>query len=317
MHAPATIRESGVTLAAMVPPDDDEVTKVGVSSDFMPGTRSRDRAYLVALSGENIGQLFPLESGESIVGRGGQANVKLPDDGISRKHCRLLRRGPEVIIEDLQSANGTYVNDERVEVARVLRDGDKIRLGATTILKFTYHDEVEENFRQRMYDAALRDGLTKAFNKKFLLDRLSSELSYARRHATPLSLILFDVDFFKRLNDTYGHLAGDEVLVRLAGLGHQSVRAEDVFARYGGEEFAVLCRAVPMVGAGVFAERLRALVASTPFDWNGQRLQVTISCGVAGYPEVTAQAPEQLIMAADAALYKAKRGGRNRVVLRS
>jgi diguanylate cyclase (GGDEF)-like protein len=298
-------------------PDDDEVTKVGVTSDFLPGARSRDRAYLVALSGENIGQLFPLESGESIVGRGGQATIKLPDDGISRRHCRLLRKGSEVIVEDLQSANGTYVNDDRVEMARLLRDGDKIRLGSTTILKFTYHDDVEENFRQRMYDAALRDGLTNAFNKKFFLDRLSSELSYARRHGTALSLIMFDVDFFKKLNDTYGHVAGDDVLVKLAALGHQSVRAEDIFARYGGEEFAVLCRAVPMAGAGVFAERLRALVASTVFEWEAHRLSVTISCGVAGYPETSAQAPEQLIMAADAALYEAKRGGRNRVVLRT
>lgn len=297
-------------------PNDDEVTKVGITADFLPGARSRDRAYLVALSGENIGALFPVASGETIVGRGGQATIKLPDDGISRRHCRLFRKGSEVVVDDLQSANGTYVNDEQVTGPRMLKDGDKVRLGSTTVLKFTYHDEVEENFRQRMYDAALRDGLTNAFNKKFLLDRLSSELSYARRHGTPLSFVLFDVDFFKRLNDTYGHLAGDAVLVKLASLGHESVRVEDVFARYGGEEFAVLC-AVPLASAGQFAERLRMLIESTVFEWENNKFQVTISCGVAAYPEVGAQAPEQLIMAADAALYEAKRAGRNRVVVRS
>ncbi|MBK6694677.1 MAG: GGDEF domain-containing protein [Myxococcales bacterium] len=298
-------------------PDDDEVTKVGVTADIIPGARSRDKAYLVALSGETIGQLYPLPAGETVVGRGTQATVKLNDDGISRKHARLLRRGGEVLVEDMQSANGTYVNDEEVRGQRLLRDGDKIRLGATTVLKFTYHDEVEENYRQRMYDAALRDGLTNAFNKKFFLDRLNTELSYARRHNSPLSLVMFDVDFFKRLNDSFGHLAGDDVLVKLAAIGHQSVRTEDVFARYGGEEFAVLCRACPLHHAGAFAERLRALVATTSFEWNGTRLPVTISCGVAGYPECGAQAPEQLIMAADAALYEAKRAGRDRVIVRS
>jgi hypothetical protein len=200
-------------------PDEDEVTKVGVTSEFSAaGGRSRDKAYLVALSGESIGQLYPIDAGESIIGRGTQATVKLSDDGISRKHARLLRRGGEVILEDLQSANGTYVNDDQVTGVRLLHDGDKIRLGASTVLKFTYHDELEENFRQRMYDAALRDGLTHAFNKKFFLDRLNSELSYARRHGSPLSLIMFDVDHFKKLNDTYGHLAGDDVLVKLAAL---------------------------------------------------------------------------------------------------
>src|SRR5688572_431509 len=191
-------------------PDDDEVTKVGVASEFSSGSRSRDKAYLVALSGESIGQLYPIDTGESVIGRGTQALIKLNDDGISRKHAKVIRRGGEVLLEDLMSANGTYINDEQLSGTRVLRDGDKIRLGATTVLKFTYHDDLEENFRQRMYDAALRDGLTRAFNKKFLLDRLNSELAYARRHGSPLSLIMFDVDFFKKLNDTYGHLAGDE-----------------------------------------------------------------------------------------------------------
>src|SRR5581483_6850222 len=155
---------------------------------------------------------------------------------------RVLQIGGEVTIEDLKSANGTVVNGEPVGATAALKDGDKIRLGSTTILKFTYHDHLDESFQQQMYDAALRDALTKAFNKKYFLDRLETELAYAKRHAAHLSLLMIDIDHFKQVNDTYGHLAGDFVLSRIARIALGTVRTEDVFARYGGEEFGVICR---------------------------------------------------------------------------
>src|SRR5262249_33437474 len=150
-----------------------------------------------------------------------------------------------------------------------LREGDKIQLGSTTILKFTYQDQLDTSFHQHMADAALRDGLTKAFNKKYFLDRLETELAYAKRHHTPLSLLMFDVDHFKNVNDTYGHLAGDYVLAKLAQLTSRTVRAEDVFARYGGEEFGVICRGVTLANAGILAERLRMMVEATSFEHEG------------------------------------------------
>jgi two-component system, cell cycle response regulator len=305
-----------------VPPyddDDSEKTNVSQMGDVVRellARGQRDRAYLIVLQGSNVGEMYRLEGGESVLGRGTAATIRLGDDGISRRHARILVAKDAVKIEDLGSSNGTLVNGTLVQV-QALRDGDKIQLGSTTILKFTYHDKLEENFQRAMYDAALRDDLTKAFNKKHFLDRLEQEVAFSRRHGSPLSLLMFDVDHFKRINDTYGHVAGDHVLAKLAQVTHSTVRTEDIFGRYGGEEFSVLCRGIPLESAATLAERLRAMVESTQFVFESRAIQVTISIGVAAYPQVAVQNGLELIAAADEALYGAKRSGRNRVVLKS
>jgi diguanylate cyclase (GGDEF)-like protein len=298
--------------------DEAEVTKVASLGDLqaeLQAISQRDRAYLIVLAGSNVGEMFRIEEGETFLGRGQNASVRLNDDGISRKHARIFQQGGEVLIEDLRSANGTIVNGTPV-VVQPLKDGDKIRLGSTTILKFTYNDHLDESFQQQMYEAALRDGLTKAFNKKYFLDRLETEIAYARRHSAHLSLLMMDVDFFKRVNDTYGHLAGDFVLQKLSKVAASTLRTEDVFARYGGEEFGVICRGVPLQSAGILGERIRAVVEQTVFEYEGHRLPITVSVGVAGHPEVPVETSTQLIAAADSALYEAKRSGRNRVLLK-
>jgi diguanylate cyclase (GGDEF)-like protein len=297
-------------------PDATMVASMGELDAELKKRRQRDRASVVVLAGTNVGEMYRLEGVEIIVGRASNANIRLNDDGISRRHARIFLESGRFCIEDLGSANGTLVNGLRTSGKHNLEDGDKIRLGPTTILKFGYHDDIEESFQQRMYDAALRDGLTGAFNKKFFLDRLDSELSYARRHQFDMSLLMFDVDYFKRINDTYGHLAGDAVLVKLAKLAMGALRQEDIFARYGGEEFAILCRGVKLQHAGVLGERLRGNVESSIFEHDGRRLPVTISVGVAAYPTSPVETPFQLIAAADEALYEAKRCGRNRVLLK-
>jgi diguanylate cyclase (GGDEF)-like protein len=298
--------------------DEGEVTRVanvGELQEEFKARVQRDRAYLIVLAGSNVGEMYRVEEGETFLGRGQNTTIRLNDDGISRRHARIVQHGGEVMIEDLKSSNGTIVNGAPVTM-QLLKDGDKIRLGSTTILKFTYNDHLDESFQQQMYEAALRDGLTKAFNKKYFLDRLETEIAYARRHQAHLSLLMFDVDHFKRVNDTYGHLAGDYVLARLAKVASGTVRTEDVFARYGGEEFGVICRGVPLGSAGVLGERLRSIVEQTVFEHEGQRLPVTISVGVAAHPDVPIETGPQLIAAADQALYEAKRAGRNRVLLK-
>ena len=213
---------------------------------------------------------------------------------------------------DLQSRNGTFVNGERIQTQQ-LRDGDKIQIGSTTILKFTYHDHLEESFQRRMFENALRDGLTRAFNKRYFLQRLESEVRFARRHKVPLSLVLLDLDDFKKVNDNHGHPAGDAVLQTLAQKIHESIRNEDVFARYGGEEFVVLLRSVDLARAMAFAERLRGAAHAMEHVNGDHNFRVSVSAGVAAIPEVDSDEPLELIAAADEALYRAKRAGRDRV----
>jgi diguanylate cyclase (GGDEF)-like protein len=292
---------------------DEDKTKVGEA--ISPPSSTRDRAHLIVLAGDALGQMFRVDQADVVIGRAADASIRLQDDGVSRYHARLTHRGGEVCIEDLKSANGTLVNGHPVHSA-VLRDGDKIQVGSTTILKFTYADELEESFQQRMHDAALYDGPTKACNKRHFLHRLDTEVAYAKRHAAPLSLLMLDVDHFKQVNDRHGHLAGDHVLATLAQIVRGTIRSEDLLARYGGEEFAVLCRGTPIENALALAERLRAKVETFLFVPHRQRIPVTISVGVAAWFDQPDSAT-QLIADADAALYKAKAGGRNRVVVRA
>jgi two-component system, cell cycle response regulator len=297
--------------------DEGEATRITNLSSLESELRQRRQqlaAYLVVLQGTNVGEMHKIEGPEVVIGRAMSAGVRLNDDGISRRHCRVISIGGQVIIEDLGSANGTLVNGEMVQ-HHALKEGDKIRLGATTMLKFTYQDKLDETFQQQMIDAALRDAMTRTYNKKFFLDRLETEFAYARRHKTMLSLVMFDVDHFKRVNDTYGHLAGDAVLVHLARITQATIRTEDVLARYGGEEFAVICRGIALLNAGILGERLRTRVEGENFDYQGARLPVTISVGVAALPEANANVPAELVREADTALYEAKRSGRNRVCL--
>ncbi len=295
--------------------DDLDCTKMGVEpfkhDSLAPS--ERDRPYLIVLAGSNVGEMYRIEDAETIIGRAEDVAIKLSDDGISRKHARISASGREAQLEDLGSVNGTLVNGERVTKVK-LTDGDKIQIGSTTILKFTFHDKLETSFRLQMYDAALRDGLTKLFNKRHFMDRIESELSYAQRHSSPLSLVMLDVDHFKTVNDTYGHLAGDMVLSTLAGTLQSAVRGEDLLARYGGEEFAILCRGSSADITAAAAERIRAVIEAAAFVFSGKTIPITASLGVAAH--VAGQTSNQLIAAADAALYEAKRGGRNRVVVK-
>jgi two-component system cell cycle response regulator len=295
----------------------DSTRKMVASGSNAPAPRGRDRPFLIVMGGGSAGEMYALRQSEIVIGRGRGSTIRLEDDGVSRNHAKVICNGNEVHIEDLKSANGTFVNEEPVVSRRPLADGDKITLGSITILKFTYSDDLDETFQRRMFEAALRDGMTGTYNKRYFMDRLAKELSFARRHHAALSLILLDIDFFKNVNDTFGHPAGDAVLIHLAKLAIDTLRTEDVFARYGGEEFAVICRGVDVQGATIVAERMRVLGAAMRTMDGEREIAVTLSLGVAGYPETDAEKPEQLIAAADEALYEAKRTGRNRVVVKS
>src|SRR5262249_39412783 len=161
--------------------------------------------------------------------------------------------------------------------------------------------------------SALRDSLTRLFNKRYLMDRLDSELKFAQRHETAGSLLMLDIDHFKTVNDTHGHLAGDAVLANLAQVLSKAVRNEDVVARFGGEEFAIILRAIGVDPAVQMAERLRRLVEASTAACGDKQLKTTVSIGVAGFPAKPVKTVDELVEAADKALYRAKDEGRNRV----
>ena len=294
--------------------DWDDTTNVADPATPAPRKTGDERAYIIVLAGQNVGEMYKVATEQITMGRGGSADVRLVDEGISRFHCRIKVDGDDLYVEDLQSRNGTFLNGERIS-RRKLEDGDKIQLGRTTVLKFSFHDQLEESFQRRMFDSALRDGLTRAYNKRYFLDRLQGEMRFSLRHRSPLALLLFDLDHFKAINDTHGHLGGDRVLAEFSGFVLDSIRNEDVFSRYGGEEFAILCRMISAADAHRFAERLRRGTETLAIEHEGTLIRLTTSVGLACLPELSVDTANELLRAADRALYQAKALGRNRVVI--
>jgi diguanylate cyclase (GGDEF)-like protein len=292
--------------------DEDTSTAIEVA-DFLGQLTPAKKPCVTVLTGTASGQVFNLPVGNTVVGRAANAEIRLQDDGVSRHHARLRVEGGEVWVDDLESRNGTFVNAQKITEPVQLADGDKIQIGRSIVLRFGYQDELDASYHESLISSSLRDPLTQLFNRRYLLDRLDSELKFARRHQTTISLLLLDLDHFKRLNDSHGHLAGDAVLVNLAAALTHAVRDEDVVARFGGEEIAIILRAIPLERAVQLAERLRKLIESTITDHNGVELRTTASIGAATFPNTPAERVEDLIEAADRALYKSKDKGRNRV----
>jgi two-component system cell cycle response regulator len=274
----------------------------------------RAEAYLIVLAGGSVGEMYKLGRERTIIGRGASADIRMLDEGISREHCEVLRQADRVILRDLRSTNGTFCRGLRVE-EQDLSDGDKILVGSGTVLKFTYHDKLDEDFQRQMLDSALRDDLTRTFNKRYFQDRIESEYAYAIRHNLATALISFDLDHFKSVNDTYGHPAGDHALEQVAGVVFGTIRVEDVFARVGGEEFSIICRGADLLQAKIVAERIRRAVETHPVSWNEKSIPLTVSVGVVAIPSGSIRSAADFIAAADEMLYEAKRGGRNRVTL--
>ena len=264
-------------------------------------------------SGPSMGKRYPLSATSPVViGRGADCAIHLDDHSVSRKHARVEPTTYGYLAEDLASCNGTFVNDSPVN-RHVLHDGDYLRVG-NCIYRFLAGGNIEAEYHEEIYRLAIIDGLTDIPNKRYLLEFLARELSRSIRYKRPISLIMFDIDRFKTINDDRGHLCGDYVLRELASRLKTIVRAEELLARYGGEEFAVVLPECPREEALRVGERIRALVEATPFRFDDVPIVITVSVGVAcvtGGEEVT---PDGLTERADTRLFEAKRAGRNRVV---
>lgn len=276
--------------------------------------KPRDRAVFIRMSGQEAGRLHTVEQEPVNLGRGRDCAIQFEDITLSRVHARVFRLGGHIVIEDPGSLNGVFVNDDRITRAE-LRDGDRVRLATGASLRFQIVDADEQQALHRMYEASVRDGLTGLYNRKHLDERLAGEFSFALRHASPLSVVILDLDHFKHINDTHGHLIGDVILKKASVLISSLVRTEDTVARYGGEEFVVIARGTAIDGAAQLAERVRVVIERTRSPVGDQLVQVTVSAGAASLGCLGAErSVTQLLALADERLYRAKESGRNRIV---
>ena len=276
-----------------------------------PPSSGAQQGTLTLLAGQDVGAIVELSEERSLIGRSTEATLRLDSEGVSRAHACILRKGKTYTIQDLGSTNGTYVDGLRIDRPVTLRDGIRIQIG-TTLMRFSLQDTLEQEAARRTYEMSVRDGLTGLYNRRHFDERLSAEHAFAIRHRTALAVLVIDVDHFKRINDQWGHPAGDAVLQALGRALHDSLRSEDLVARFGGEEFAILCRGIDVEGVRALGERVRRMVESMRIPAGGMTIKITASIGVA-HNDCGAARAEQLVASADAALYAAKRGGRNRV----
>lgn len=269
-------------------------------------------ATLLVISGHCRGEIHTLET-KLTLGRGAECDIVIPDDGISREHCRFVRVPAGVAVEDLGSTNGTWVGRQRIRKRTHLPNGARVRLGAGTILRFALQTEVDRAYYEDLRAAAVRDPLTGLYNKRHLHERLPVELAYSARHGEPLALVIVDLDRFKQINDGYGHAAGDVILAGVGQILASCTRTEDVVSRFGGDEFVILARNTTVEGARELAERVRRAVKRAEFAHEGRRIPVTLSVGVAATAGEPTDSAEALFGAADAALYEVKARGRDGV----
>jgi diguanylate cyclase (GGDEF)-like protein len=297
---------------------DDKTGTLVLKKTTLPGQgtpKAPDNTALLIMlypANVNLGRRFALHKDEHVIGRLPELDIPVDTDSVSRRHARIVKQADGFWLEDLGSTNGSFVNDERID-RRLLVDGDIVRVGEA-VLKFLSGSNVEAQYHEEIYRMSILDGLTGVHNKRFFTEFLEREVARAHRHTTPLGLVMFDLDNFKKINDTYGHLCGDHVLKDLCRRLRPRIRREDLLARYGGEEFACVLPDTQYHGVMAFAESLRMIVAREPIRWEQHALPVTISLGVAVMDPRAAITAQELIKKADERLYDAKRQGRNRVV---
>lgn len=286
------------------------VTAVTAISKIQKRAFARSSA-LVVIYGEELGRKFDLEEGRLSIGRSSKSDIQIDHDSVSRQHVRITVIEGQAQIEDVGSTNGTFLNDESLDGKVQLRNNDLIKVGRT-VFKFIAHNNIEAAYHDEIYRLTTVDGLTQVNNRRSFDETIEREISRCRRYGRTLSMVLIDVDHFKRINDTFGHLAGDAVLKEVASAIKKRIRKEDLLARYGGEEFAVLTPEVDHKGALAMAEKVRKVVEKHEFSFDDEIIPVTISCGVSTLGKKSDSA-EALVQRADEKLYEAKEAGRNQV----
>lgn len=309
-------------------PDKFEETSLDKEDDDFDGTLSGEyknaqerRPALVFLRGELLAVPIPLERKEVTLGRALEADVRINDSRASRLHARIrIERGEakgefRYRLTDLDSTNGTILNGKPIDEA-FLNDGDKFEIG-DQLIRFEMLDKIDREFQQQIHRLLVHDELTGLLTGKSFFSELRREAARAEAESMPFCVLMADLDFFKEVNDSYGHLVGSETLEEVGAVIKKSLRAGDVGARFGGEEFAAFLLDADYAQGMIAAERIRAAIEKHEFpavrrgsSETPRTHHITISVGVAAYPD-DGRDPIQLVELADSALYQAKRSGRN------
>jgi len=277
-----------------------------------PGAEQKDVPSLTVMTGDRTGMRIRLGSTDLVVGRSSDAGVHLADASLSRRHARFFRVDDQVYVQDLKSTNGTFVGGKRVVSPVALQDGDQVQLGANRVLLYNLTSTTEDEAARRLYETAVKDPTSGAFNRRHFDSRLETEKAFAEHSGAPIALLLIDIDEFKQVNDAHGHVLGDSVLLVLAASVQRMLKPNDTLVRYGGDEFVVLCRDTTLRNGLILAERIRAEAERLPFSVSGNELHITVSVGVAS-GRSSDGAWATLVESADRAMFRAKGDGRNLV----
>ena len=276
-------------------------------------TQKRMAASLVQYNGTNLGKRYQISKPQVMIGRSPDVEIVINEQSVSRQHAKCIIEENQIIIEDLNSSNGTYINNEKLSSRVHLKDGDIVRLG-TVLLKYFSADNIENLIHDKIYRMATIDVGTGIFNKKHLLESIESEFQFARTTGKDLSVVYFDLDFFKKINDNYGHNAGDYILKESARIVGEGLRKEDIFCRFGGEEFVILLPDAAAKQAYDSAERIRKKMEAHIFEFENHKLKQTVSLGVSQL-QPSMKTPAELLDDADRKLYQSKQNGRNQVTI--
>lgn len=281
----------------------------------IPKQQGQQKFYLIIVDGDNVGKIYPLDKKTITIGRSDEFDIQLADSSCSREQAIIeFNDNNKPVLKDLDSTNGTFVNGAKITEINI-EDGDKILLGFSSVFMFAIQDSLESKFQMNLYEFSITDHLTGAFNQKYFLDTLSKAFSYSLRHQSSLGLLMLDIDFFKKINDTYGHIVGDIVLKEFVKRIENNLRNEDILCRYGGDEFAVIVRDFKYGFVKIAAERIRLFFDGRSINCKDHKINISVSIGAATIDNENIATPEDMIELADANLYKAKQSGGNCIVI--
>lgn len=275
-----------------------------------PLAEDQQQPLLVVMHGSLLGMTYAIHDEVIAIGRSTTLDIPIDDENVSRRHAEIYLDGNAVRIKDLDSTNGTFVNSQRVTEA-VLNDGDLILIGRV-LFKFIRSSSIENRFFGQMYALATTDFLTGIFNRQHIISRLESEFARSRRYNRPLSILTYDIDHFKHINDSFGHLAGDQLLIESSRLIGKNVRLQDFYGRLGGDEFMIVCPETDLNNTVLMAQRITQILAKWSYSYQSRKLDFNISIGIASLSDEM-RSTVDLIAKADTLMYRSKQRGRNHI----